>query len=240
MSSATRGGEVRRRIAGPPADRRHLLDRAPEHVTGGAVRFFCVQRDVSAGESVARTSLTAATARPSGQTTVSSPVAVRQVPTPCSIRDQSCRRTGSCRRARPHTGFAGRPRTSLGRPGLRDTAVLEDHEPVGERRRFDRVVRDEHAWAAERREHPSEQRPELGLGLGVHRCERLVEEQQPGFAASARARATRWRSPPLSVRGRAAGSTAGARSASAAPARARAAGGPRPRRAAGTRRSRAR
>ena len=98
---------------GPPADRRHLLDRAPEHVTGGAVRFFCVQRDlrrrergahvVDRGDSEA--------IRPDD-----SELAGGRPQDPDALFDQGSvsLRTGSCRRARPHTGSrAGRgPRSA--------------------------------------------------------------------------------------------------------------------------------
>ena len=65
-------------------------------------------------------------------------------------RARACPRTGSRRRGRPRSGSPDGSRTSAGVPDLRDPAVLEEHEPVGERHRLDRIVRDEDARARRR------------------------------------------------------------------------------------------
>jgi hypothetical protein len=70
---------------------------------------------------------------------------------------------------------SGRPVADIVRgAGLRHTTVLEEHQAVGERHRFDRIVRDEDARTGEVGERTTEQRAELGLGLGVDRRERFV------------------------------------------------------------------
>ena len=83
---------------------------------------------------------------------------------------------------------------------LHDPAAVDDRDPVAEHRRLGEVVRDEerrHVGVAQGR------RPARGRRAarvrGVERRERLVEQQRAGRRASARASATRWRSPPDSV-----------------------------------------
>ena len=68
------------------------------------------------------------------------------------------------------------------RPGLDDPAVLEDHEPVGERGRVERIVGHEqpHARGTTRAGSRSSRRTDAARAL-VERGERLVEEQQPRF-----------------------------------------------------------
>ena len=63
---------------------------------------------------------------------------------------------------------------------LREPAVLEDEQPVGQRERVDRVVGDEEPHAVERREVAPQLAPDLGARADVERGERLVEEEQAG------------------------------------------------------------
>src|SRR5690606_450680 len=74
----------------------------------------------------------------------------------------------------------GRARPSgdlVGAADLDDAPCLEDDEPVGERARLERVVRDEEAHARELVEQTAEVAAQLGPGRDVERGKRLVEEQ---------------------------------------------------------------
>ena len=64
-------------------------------------------------------------------------------------------------------------------PACDDAAVLEDHDPVGERRGVDRIVGHEEPHARRTRRGGAELAPDLDAGAGVERGERLVEQQQP-------------------------------------------------------------
>ena len=78
-------------------------------------------------------------------------------------------------------GDVPRPRSSrdLGdRPDLRDPAVLEHDEAIGERDRVEQLVGHEDRAPGERREVRAQIAPQLGAGADVERGERLVEQQQ--------------------------------------------------------------
>ena len=81
---------------------------------------------------------------------------------------------------------------------------VDDHaDPVGERRRVLEVVRDEDRRQRELAEQLVQLVRTRGARVRVERGQRLVEQQHAGSRASARASATRWRSPPESSRTRA-------------------------------------
>ncbi len=81
-------------------------------------------------------------------------------------------------------GHVGRPRgvaELLGRASLRDLAPLHHDDPIGDRHRLDRVVRDQDTHAGEPVQDRSDQRAELRAGAHVERRGRLVEQQQSRF-----------------------------------------------------------
>ena len=84
------------------------------------------------------------------------------------------------------------------------TLPLDDHaDAVGECRRILEVVRDEDRRQRELPQQLLELGPDVRAGMCIERGHRLVEQQHARSRASARARATRWRSPPESSPGRA-------------------------------------
>jgi hypothetical protein len=68
------------------------------------------------------------------------------------------------------------------RPRLRDPAVLEHDDPVGEGHRLDGIVRDQEPRTVETRERSPEQGAQLGTGRDVDGRERLVEDQDARIA----------------------------------------------------------
>ena len=78
------------------------------------------------------------------------------------------------------------------RSDLHDRAGVEDRDSIGERVGVDGVVGDQHAHPVERLEVSAQVAADSASGSGIERGERLVEQQQPGSVASARASATRW------------------------------------------------
>ena len=94
-----------------------------------------------------------------------------------------CRAAGSRRRAPRRSVGAGPAETSANVPGLHHAAVLEDHEPVGERGRVERIVGHEEP-------HPGERR-ELGPQLAAHR-RRARSGRARRAARRAAAAAARW------------------------------------------------
>ena len=97
-------------------------------------------------------------------------------------------------------GSAGAGDELGGRAALQDPAVHDHADPVGERGGILEVVRDEDRRQRELAEQLVQLDPHRRLGVGVERRERLVQQQDAGSRASARASATRWRSPPESSR----------------------------------------
>ena len=91
----------------------------------------------------------------------------------------------------------------VGRPSWSSFPVRDHADPVGERGRVLEVVRDEDRRQPEVAEEPLQLGSDIRARVGVERGHRLVEEQHRGSRASARASATRWRSPPESSDGRA-------------------------------------
>ena len=92
----------------------------------------------------------------------------------------------------------------LGRPDLRHATVLQEHQPVGERRGLDRVVRHEHANAGEPRRAPRGSRSRTRARAPTSSAESgSSSSSSAGSATSARASATRCASPPERSRGRA-------------------------------------
>ena len=67
------------------------------------------------------------------------------------------------------------------RPRLRDPAVLEHHEAIGQRDGVEQLVGHEDPRPGEGREVRSQVAPQLGAGTDVERGEGLVEQQQPGL-----------------------------------------------------------
>jgi hypothetical protein len=86
----------------------------------------------------------------------------------------------------------------LGRADLLDAPVAQHGDRVGERERLGLVVRDEQRARARRAQDRRDLLAQPLAQAGVERGERLVEQDDLGSAASARASATRWRSPPES------------------------------------------
>ena len=64
------------------------------------------------------------------------------------------------------------------RPVLHDMAVLDDHHPIGEGVRIDRIVCHQDGRAPEPAEMPAQLATDLDAGAGVERRQRLVEQQQ--------------------------------------------------------------
>lgn len=65
-----------------------------------------------------------------------------------------------------------------GRLVLEDPAVVQDEDPVGQRDRLDRIVRDDQADPAELREVPAQGVPDVGPGRLVEGGERFVQQQE--------------------------------------------------------------
>ena len=93
--------------------------------------------------------------------------------------------------------------TSSGAPDLAQLAVDDHADLVGERRGILVVVRDEQGREPELAQQLLQLGPHRDLRVRVERRQRLVEQQDARVARSARASATRWRSPPDSSAGRA-------------------------------------
>ena len=78
------------------------------------------------------------------------------------------------------TGGEGRARFRVDlarRANLFDSAAVHDDHSVADGKRFRLVVRDQDRRDAELRNHPADLGPKLLADLGVHRAERLVEQQ---------------------------------------------------------------
>ena len=84
----------------------------------------------------------------------------------------------------------GRDSTSAAGPCSTTWPSVEHDDPVGEQQRVEHVVGDDDDGPVG--EHPPQRLAQGGGDRHVERGHRLVEQQQPGSAARARATATRW------------------------------------------------
>ncbi len=66
----------------------------------------------------------------------------------------------------------------LGRAGLHHRALLEDDQPVRQRHRLERVVRDQQSHATERRELSGQLTANVGADRDVQGREGLIEQQK--------------------------------------------------------------
>ena len=123
----------------------------------------------------------------------------RCVPLPGARRR---RRSNSSRPGKSATKRRPRPAIDLrGRPDLFDLAGVHHGDLVGHRQRLFLIVGDEQERDADAALQVSQLGADLLAELRIERGERFVEQETSGCSTMARARATRWRSPPESSDG---------------------------------------